>query len=249
MSGLGLNSEALWREIREGLDPTISVKLGLALSNAYVTDPRMLGFICARYKFVAKLLESNCGQGSAVEIGCGEAFGSPIVAASVRNLLCTDVDEVQLGDNMRRNVRPAHMTFSPHDFRNAPLDFKASEHAFVLAHGVLPKPLSVVVDAAYAIDVIEHVEKSQERDFIRNIAASLNEPGLCIMGTPNATAAQYGSKWSQIGHINLKTHGELLALMQEQFRSVFMFSMNDEVVGTGYAPMSHYVWALGVGVR
>ncbi len=229
MSGLGLNTKDTWQQIRDGLRPDIDVRLGLALSNAYVTDPKMLGFICARYKFVAKLLETNCGQSSAVEIGCGEAFGSPIVAASVRDLLCTDVDKVQLDDNMQRNVRPEHMKFAMHDFRAAPLDFK--------------------VDAAYAIDVIEHVEKAEERDFIYNIAESLREPGICIMGTPNATAGQYGSKWSQIGHINLKTHGELLALMQPHFKSVFMFSMNDEVVHTGYAPMSHYVWALGVGLR
>ena len=226
MSGLGLNTPDLWSKIRDGLDPSIEVRLGLALSNAYVTDPKMLGFICARYKWCAKLLE---GQDSVVEIGCGEAFGSPIVAASVRRLLCTDADTVQLDDNGRRNVRPAHMTFQAHDFRLAPLDFK--------------------MDCAFAIDVIEHVEKSQEREWLYNIAASLNDPGICIMGTPNATAAQYGSKWSQIGHINLKTHGELLALMQGHFKTVFMFSMNDEVVHTGYAPMSHYVWAVGVGVR
>lgn len=229
MSGLGLNDDATWAQIRAGLDPRVSVKLGIALSNAYITDPRMLGFVCARYKFVAKLLETNCGQGQVVEIGCGEAFGSPIVAASVRELLCTDVDKVQIGDNVERNVRPEHMKFAIHDFRTGPLDFK--------------------MDAAYAIDVIEHVEKPTEREWLANIAESLREPGICIMGTPNATAAQYGSKWSQIGHINLKTHGELLALMQEQFRTVFMFSMNDEVVGTGYAPMSHYVWSVGVGMR
>jgi hypothetical protein len=28
-----------------------------------------------------------------------------------------------------------------------------------------------------------------------------------------------------------------------------MFGMNDEVVHTGYAPMCHFIWAMGVGVK
>jgi hypothetical protein len=31
------------------------------------------------------------------------------------------------------------------------------------------------------------------------------------------------------------------------FRNVFMFGMNDEVVHTGYGPMCHYLWMVGVG--
>lgn len=31
------------------------------------------------------------------------------------------------------------------------------------------------------------------------------------------------------------------------FRDVFLFSMNDEVVHTGFTPMAHYLFAIGSG--
>ena len=37
--------------------------------------------------------------------------------------------------------------------------------------------------------------------------------------------------------------------MQQFFHNVFIFSMNDEVVHTGYAPMAHYLLALGCTLR
>jgi hypothetical protein len=37
--------------------------------------------------------------------------------------------------------------------------------------------------------------------------------------------------------------------MQRFFHNVFMFSMNDEVVHTGYHKMAHYLFALCCGKR
>jgi len=41
----------------------------------------------------------------------------------------------------------------------------------------------------------------------------------------------------------------LNALLAKFFKRVFMFGMNDEVLHTGYAPMCHYIFGMGVGVR
>jgi hypothetical protein len=54
----------------------------------------------------------------------------------------------------------------------------------------------------------------------------------------------YASPLSKEGHVNCKTMPDLKALMQRFFHNVFMFSMNDEVVHTGFYPMAHYL--LGV---
>ena len=37
--------------------------------------------------------------------------------------------------------------------------------------------------------------------------------------------------------------------MQQFFHNVFVFSMNDEVVHTGYFPMAHYLLALGCTLK
>lgn len=115
------------------------VQLGPYTSYIWKTDPKHLGFLLARYKFCAKLLQ---GQKQVLEIGCGDAFG-----------------------------------------------------------------------------------------------------------TPNVTASQYASEKSQEGHINLKSHQSLKELVGGYFKNVFLFSMNDEVVHTGYYPMAHYLLAVGVGLK
>jgi hypothetical protein len=45
-------------------------------------------------------------------------------------------------------------------------------------------------------------------------------------------------------HINLKTAESLKELMSNYFYNTFIFSMNDEVVHTGFLPMAHYIFAL-----
>jgi hypothetical protein len=38
-------------------------------------------------------------------------------------------------------------------------------------------------------------------------------------------------------------------VLERFFTNVFLFSMNDEVVHTGFSPMAHYLFCLCVGVR
>ena len=70
-----------------------------------------------------------------------------------------------------------------------------------------------------------------------------------MVGTPNINANLYASVQSRIQHINLFSHKRLRVLLERYFENVFMFSMNDEVVHTGFAPMAHYIWGMGVGVK
>lgn len=69
---------------------------------------------------------------------------------------------------------------------------------------------------------------------------------MCIIGTPNITSAEYQSEASKIGHINLYSYDRIKNLMNEYFHHTFMFSMNDEVVHTGFGSMAHYIFAVGV---
>ena len=107
--------------------------------------------------------------------------------------------------------------------------------------------MSLKYEAAYALDVIEHIE--DEWNFISNIAKSLLPDGICIVGTPNVTASEYASEYSREAHINLQSHKSLNDLMRSYFVNVFAFSMNDEVVHTGFYDMAHYLIFMGVGVK
>jgi 2-polyprenyl-3-methyl-5-hydroxy-6-metoxy-1,4-benzoquinol methylase len=219
------DSREHWLSIRSKLDK-FDVTLGRATAQGYVHDPRMICFIASRYKFVSKMLAE---VELALEVGCGDAFGGPIVAQTVKHLICTDIDAETIEANRERCRHFKNMEFAYHDFRKSPY----SQH----------------VGAIYLVDVIEHIFASEESGFMENLVATLKEDGFILMGTPNDTAQKYASVHSREGHVNTKTHTGLRDLGNTYFRNVFMFSMNDEVVHTGFGPMAHYLWMLGVGPR
>jgi hypothetical protein len=72
---------------------------------------------------------------------------------------------------------------------------------------------------------------------------------VLIVGTPSIQSQAYAHPASKEGHINCKDEPGLRQLMECCFRNVFMFSMNDEIVHTGFHPMAHYLFALCVGPK
>lgn len=203
--------------------------MGPWTSHIWRSDPRHLSFLLSRYKFVAKMLE---GKKRVLEVGCGDAFGTQIVLQVVESVMGIDFEPLVLQDAAARYRGEGcnRVSFLVHDITQAP----APEGPF---------------DAAYSLDVIEHVPSEQEGRFLDNIIANLTPEGVLILGTPNVAASVHASKASLEGHINLKSASDLRSLLLARFENVFGFSMNDEVVHTGYSPMAHYLWAMGVGLR
>ena len=104
-------------------------------------------------------------------------------------------------------------------------------------------------DAAYSLDVFEHIPPEQEDLFVGNIAKSLTADGVAIIGSPSLQSQTYASPPSKAGHVNCKDGAEYRKVMLRHFRNAFLFSMNDEVVHTGYHPMAHYLLAVCVGPK
>lgn len=202
------------------------VQLGPYSSYTWRHDPRHLLFTFSRYKFCAKLLQ---GCESAIEIGCGDAVGSPILLQAVRRLHGVDLELAVIKDNIRRNEYLDQLSFEALDLT------KASPHD--------------IYDAAISLDVIEHIPADKEGLFLQNIVSCLSDHATCIIGTPNIMSQQYASENSREGHVNLKDHASLAASLKQYFHNVFIFSMNDEVVHTGYEPMAHYLMAVATGKR
>lgn len=197
-------------------------RLGLMTNQVWHDDPKRLGFVLARYKFVAKML-AGCSR--ALEVGCADAFGTRIVRQEVPDVTVTDFDPVFIADVEAR------------------MDARWKVRAAV--HDYLAGPFESGFDAAYAVDVIEHIAPDKELTFVGNMVASLKPTGLCILGTPSLESQAYASPPSKAGHVNCKTGATLKALMNHFYHHVFIFSMNDEVVHTGFHPMAHYLWAIG----
>lgn len=220
---------------REGTDYQFAneeILLGPWTSYGMMTDPKHICFVLSRYKFVAKMLEHG-NKRNILEVGCGDGIGLPIVAQVANELWVADWDERLLEGDKRRlwflqNVHYKHVDFN----KDTASDIGA-------------------IDAVYAIDVIEHLDPENEERFMSNIVQCISNKtsGVMIVGTPNITASSYASPQSKTQHINLKSMETLRELMEKFFYNVFMFGINDEVLHTGYAPMCHYLWALGCGVK
>jgi 2-polyprenyl-3-methyl-5-hydroxy-6-metoxy-1,4-benzoquinol methylase len=201
-------------------------RLGLVSSWAYLDDPKRLTFTFARYKFVAKMLN---GCRHALEIGCGDAFFSRVVRQEVETLTAVDFDPAFVEDARARTSD------------RWPIEVKR--------HDMLEGPVEGSFDGAYSLDVLEHIPVSDEDRFLRNVVASLEPHGTLIIGTPSQQSQPYASAHSKLGHVNCKDQRDLKRLMQRYFHNVFAFSMNDEVVHTGYHAMSHYNLVLCCGKR
>ena len=210
--------------------------LGLMTNQAWADDPKHLLFTLARYKFVAKMLS---GRKHALEVGCADAFGTRLVLQEVERVTATDFDPVFVNDVLQRMDPRWRFDCRTHDLLSGPFPVNnlGTNNQGTNNQGTF--------DAAYAMDVIEHIPAEDENRFVGNIVASLSEQGVLILGCPSLESQSHASPASKAGHVNCKTANGLRHLMQRFFHNVFIFSMNDEVVHTGFAPMAHYLIALG----
>jgi 2-polyprenyl-3-methyl-5-hydroxy-6-metoxy-1,4-benzoquinol methylase len=197
--------------------------LGAHTSSAFEKDPKHLAFTLSRYKFVAKMFE---GKDSVLEVGCGDGFGSTIVAQAVKSLTGIDYQEYSI--------------------KNQAENKWLQEKTDLVVHDILENPYPKKFNAIYSLDVIEHIEPKLEHLFLENIVQSSKENGSLIIGCPNKTAQAFASAGSQIGHINLHTHESLRNTLSKFYQNVFLFGMNDEVLHTGFSAMCHYIMALAV---
>jgi cyclopropane fatty-acyl-phospholipid synthase-like methyltransferase len=104
-------------------------------------------------------------------------------------------------------------------------------------------------DGAYALDVIEHIAPDKEDAFVANVIRSLAPHGVLLLGCPSQASQKHASKPSREGHVNCKDGEDMRALLARHFHNVFVFSMNDEVVHTGFFPMAQYVFGLACGPK
>ena len=202
-------------------------ELGIMSNLVWHDDPKRLLFLLARYKFVSKMLE---GCRSALEIGCADAFGTRIVRQVVPNVLATDVDPIFIEDCLRREKK------SPW-----PISF--------LIHDILAGPVPGVFDGVFSCDVFEHIPPQFERQFILNIRDSMPQNGIAVIGCPSLESQQYASPRSKIGHVNCKSGQDLQELWRNYFNNVILFSMNDEVVHTGFSKLAHYFFIVCRGKK
>lgn len=201
-------------------------RLGLMVNESWNQDPKRTLFTLARYKFVSRML---AGCDKVLEVGCADAFGARLVQQTVNEVTAVDFDPVFIED-VRSRMDPAW-----------PLK--------CFQHDMLDGPVPGTFNAIYSLDVLEHIEPDAEDRFIANMLKSLDANGILIAGMPSLESQVYASFQSKAGHVNCKSGDELKTLLRRYFHNVFVFSMNDETVHTGFYPMAHYLLAVCCGKK
>lgn len=196
-----------------------TIQLGQHWSFNILNDPKRLAFVLARYRFVAGLV----GSGKRIlELGCSEGLGGRLLAREAKEYHGIDLDPEAI-EATKLNVWPSHVSYEVGDFLGRDLG---------------------KFDVVFSIDVVEHIEQSIEHRFFETCCQNLTDDGVCIVGTPNLTAAPYASAASQLGHVNLFDGKRLTETLRRYFHNVFLFGLNDEVIHAGYANMNHFLMAV-----
>ena len=218
--------EAQYEDCLRVADEAGIARLGVMSNQVWHEDPKRLAFVMARYKFVAKMLS---GMDRVLEVGCADAFATRIVQQEVGRVTAIDLDPVFIAYARERRHPDWPLELAVHDMLSGP-------------HGG-------GFDAAYSLDVLEHIPAEAEDRFLANLVASLHADGVAIIGMPSLASQVHASPQSIAGHVNCKDGPALKTVLARHFRQVFVFSMNDEVVHTGYWPMAHYYLGLCCGPR
>ncbi len=196
----------------------------LGPEQTYLFEHDLLRFTIrlARYKFVARILQKT---DRVLEVGCGSGMGAIFMgqhAASVKGIDIRPSEiESATGLNRRDNV-----SFELQDV----FEFEGDDQ----------------YDVVVSLDVIEHMDEEQGREFVERLARRVKPDGMLVIGSPSHWSFPHQSKISQAGHIKCYKQEELVALLGEYFDRTIPFSMNDEVVHTGHPKMAWYYFVLGL---
>jgi 2-polyprenyl-3-methyl-5-hydroxy-6-metoxy-1,4-benzoquinol methylase len=174
----------------------------------------------ARYKFVARLIKES---DRVLEVGCGSGLGSIFLSQHCAHVTGLEVRTTEVEEaraiNRRQNV-----------------EFVVGD-LFELEDA---QKYDVVVN----LDVIEHMPIEQGRELVASMARHLEPAGMLVIGTPSIYSYQYQSPLSQASHVKCYDQAELLSVVDNYFGRTLAFSMNDEVVHTGFAKMAWYYFVL-----
>ena len=197
-------------------------EITLSSEYGYFVEDNLLQFLIrlARFKFAAKMVKKN---DRVLEIGCGSGLGTNFLAQHCRRIKGIDVKSEEL-EEARSLTRRKNVDFELIDFFDMPSKSR--------------------YDAVVALDVIEHMPKADGRRLIKKTTAHLKKDGILIIGTPSMYTRKYQSPLSKASHIKLYDQEELRALIEAHYGRTLAFSMNDEVVHTGFSKLAWYYFVI-----
>jgi len=205
--------QVLWKQNIEKYEP-----ITLPAEYAHYIQDNTLQLLVrlARYKFVAKHLKKT---DRVFEIGSGVGVGAQFLAqhcAFVKGIEFKD-DEIARANAVKRR---SNVEFVQGDF----FDMDEKEK----------------FDAIINLDVIEHMPENIGEKLIAKTTRHLEKNGMMIIGTPSIYSFPYQGPQSKAAHIKCYDQEELLKIVNRYYGRTLAFSMNDEMVHTGFSKLAWY---------
>jgi 2-polyprenyl-3-methyl-5-hydroxy-6-metoxy-1,4-benzoquinol methylase len=192
------------------------------LPDNFISDPLMTSVKLARYKFVAKMLAED---DIVLDLGCGNGYSSYFFSKFAKKVI---------GVDLYANLKKA----------NAVLQ---SDNLMFVKADILSPPSEILEEkysAIVAIDVIEHFYKEDGERIIGQYSRYLTDNGMMIFGTPSKFSQSYRSPKSKDTHFYEYEPDELNMLCRRFFGRTILFSMNDEIVHTGFKKLAWFFFVL-----
>ena len=176
----------------------------------------------ARYKFVARLIKQT---DRILEVGCGSGLGSIFLGQNCAHVTGIDVKKTEVEEARKINCRTN-------------VDFKLGNF-FELE-------VTQQYDVIVALDVIEHLPAEEGALLVRKMGDQLKPDGMAVIGTPSVYSSEYQSPLSKASHVKCYDQPELIELLESRFCRTLAFSMNDELVHTGFYKLAWYYFVLAL---
>ena len=202
---------------------------GVCLSPEYAhflqNDTLRLLIRLARYKFIARLIKK---EDSILEVGSGSGMGSIFLGQHCKKVRGIDIKESEVNDAIALNKR-SNVEFSKEDL----FDIDVKE----------------LYDVIVSLDVIEHMPDGLDAKLIETKLKHLKDSGMIIVGTPSHYSYEHQSAISKASHFKCFDLPDLEKLVGKYVQRTLSFSMNDELVHTGYYKMAWYYFVIGFGKK
>lgn len=192
------------------------------LEKGFLGNPLMAAIKLARFKFVARMLRPT---DRVLDIGCGQGVGAYFYSRFAKTVTGLDL----YADQDRATAR-----------------FGADNLSFIAGDILAPPPTITenTFDAITCVDVIEHFHQPDGERIIAGYRDLLSDGGMMILGTPSRFSQPYRSVGSRDSHFHEYEPEELRGLCDRHFKRTLMFSMNDEVVHTGFDKLAWFFFVL-----
>lgn len=198
------------------------------LEEQFCANPLMAAVKLARFKFPARMLSP---ADDVLDLGCGVGYGAYFYASQTKGQVL-GLDAYADLDYAQAQLQRENLSFQRADLRDPPAEL-----------------LRRRFDAIISVDVIEHFMPGDGERIIANFGATLRDGGMMILGSPNVLSGPYRSEQSKSVHVHEYEPDELQEVCRRHFARTFLFSMNDEVVHTGFSKMAWFFYVVAVGFK